>query len=108
MIQPIQVIALVVACVHMARVLVLWKRKKLEGKTALFWFLIWSAVLIIAFATPLVNKLSILIGVGRSVDLAMYIALLVLFYLVFQSNMKVNKLEQEITRLVREIALKRK
>ncbi len=107
MIQPIQVIALIVACVHMARVLVLWKRNKLEGKTALFWFLIWAAVLIIAFATPLVNKLSILIGVGRSIDLAMYIALLVLFYLVFQLNMKVSKLEKEITRLVREIALKK-
>ena len=105
--QPIQIAALVVAVIHIARILSLWKSKKVPGKTAVFWFLIWFAVLFIVFATPAIDALSKPIGVGRGIDLVVYISILILFYIIFQLNMKVDKLEREITRLVRESALKK-
>ena len=107
MMQPIQIVALVVAVIHIARVLVLWKKHKIPGRTTLFWFLIWFAVLVVVFATPFIDALSRPIGVGRGIDMVVYIAVLILFYMVFQLNMKIDKLEREITKLVREISLKK-
>lgn len=107
MIQPIQIAALVFAVIHMARVLVLWRSNKTPGRTALFWFVVWLAVLFVVFLTPVIDALSKPIGVGRGIDLVVYISILVLFFVVFQLNMKVDRLEREITKLVREIALKK-
>ncbi len=105
--QPIQIAAVLVAVIHMARIFSLWRQKKAPLKTAVFWFLVWFAVLVIVFATPVIDALSKPVGVGRGIDLVVYISILVLFYLLFQLHMKIDKLEREITRLVREIALKK-
>jgi hypothetical protein len=73
-----------------------------------FWSVIWLAVIIIAlipsFATPMAEFL----GIGRAVDVMIYLSILVLFYLVFRMYVKLEKTEQEITQLVRKIALKKK
>jgi hypothetical protein len=107
MMQPIQIAALVVAVIHLARLLALWKSRKIPLGTALFWGFVWFAVLIIVFFTPVIDALSKPIGVGRGIDLVVYISILVLFYMIFQLHMKIDKLEHEITKLVREIALKK-
>ncbi|MEM3154014.1 MAG: DUF2304 domain-containing protein [Candidatus Woesearchaeota archaeon] len=107
MMQPIQIVALLVAVIHIARLLALWKNKKIPGKTALLWFFIWAAVLFVVFFTPVIDALSRPIGVGRGIDMVVYLSVLALFYFVFQLHMKIDKLEKEITRLVREIALKK-
>ena len=107
MIQPIQIAALVFAVIYIARVLILWRTNKTHGRTALFWFVVWLAVLFVVFFTPVIDALSKPIGVGRGIDLVVYISILVLFFVVFQLNMKLDRLEREITKLVREIALKK-
>ena len=108
MIQPIQIAAVVFAALHIAWILILLKRNRLPLKTAIFWFLIWFAVLVVIFATPVIDALSRPIGVGRGIDMIVYISILILFWLIFQQNMKIDKLEREITKLVREKALKKK
>jgi len=107
MMQPIQIAALIVAVIHLARIISLWRGSKIPTKAAIFWFFVWFAVLIIVFFTPAIDALSKPIGVGRGIDLVVYIAILGLFYVVFQLYMKIDKLEREITKLVREIALKK-
>ena len=107
MIEPIQIAAVLFAIFHIARILVLLRQDKLPIKAAIFWFLIWFAVLVVIFATPVIDALSRPVGVGRGIDLVVYIGLLVLFYLIFQQNMKIDKLERQITKLVRKIALKK-
>jgi len=107
MMQPIQIVALIAAVFFIARVLVLWRSKKINTKSAFFWFLIWAGVLFVAFATPVIDALSRPIGVGRGIDMIVYLSVLCLFYMVFRLYTKIDKLEQEITRLVREIALKK-
>ena len=108
MIQPIQIAALAFATIHIARLFALWKTKKVPLKTAIFWFSIWCAVLVTIFFTPLIDALSRPIGVGRGIDLIVYISILILFYLVFQVHMKIDKLDRQITKVVREISHKKK
>ena len=106
-IGPFQIAVLIIAVIHIARIIFLWRKRKIEVSIAIFWAMIWTAVLFIAFDTQIVNSISSAAGVGRTVDLAIYIAILILLYVVFQLNMKVNRLERQLTKLVREISLKK-
>lgn len=106
-IGPFQAAVLIVAALHIARVIFLWRKRKIEVSVALFWVMIWAAIVFVAFDTQTLNALTTAVGIGRTVDLAMYIGILILLYVVFQLNMKVNRLERQLTKLVREISLKK-
>jgi hypothetical protein len=67
----------------------------------LFWFVV-AGVAIIPEST---NVLASLVGVGRGADLAVYSGLVVLFYLVHRLLLKQQQLSDEITELVRQLAI---
>lgn len=71
----------------------------------LFWGLFWGVALIfIWLPTNTIDKLGQLFGVGRGIDVLVYLSIVFLFYYIFRQNEKVNKLEKQITKLVRELA----
>jgi len=47
-----------------------------------------------------------LVGVGRGVDVAIYLSVVILFYLTFRLFVRLEKIEHNITLLVREMELK--
>lgn len=106
--QWIQVIAAAVAIIYVVRVLALWKTKKMSTSGAVLWLVVWGGVLFVIFATPVLNRISVWIGVGRAVDLVVYAAIILAFYLVFQLNMRVSRLEKDLTKVVRKVAMKKK
>lgn len=71
----------------------------------LFWGVFWSVALVfIWLPTNTIDKLGQLFGVGRGIDVLVYLSIIFLFYYIFRQNDKVNKLEKQITKLVRELA----
>ncbi len=48
------------------------------------------------------------LGVEKGADLAVYFSVLVLFYLVFKILVKIDRIERNITKITREIALREK
>jgi hypothetical protein len=46
-----------------------------------------------------------LLGVGRGADAVFYLAIVALFYLNFRTESKFRKLQQQLTQLVRKIAI---
>ncbi|MFA6427512.1 MAG: DUF2304 domain-containing protein [Candidatus Magasanikbacteria bacterium] len=82
------------------------KREGLLGpKGTAFWFLFWVAV---SAAVLWPNGLQIIadhIGIGRGVDVVIYIALALLFYIIFRMNIKIEGLKRDLTKVVRDKAL---
>ena len=74
-------------------------------RTALFWFLIWGAALVGISLPATTTKIAQIFGVGRGVDIIVYISLVLLFYLVFRIYVIIEDLRHEVTSIVREIAL---
>lgn len=71
----------------------------------LFWCVFWSIALVfIWLPTNTIDKLGKVFGVGRGIDVLVYLSIIILFYYIFRQNDKINKLEKQITKLVREIA----
>lgn len=102
---PLQLLALLFLLFAFSRV---WLRAR-EGSVGwgMFWFwtLVWLLAMVAVVKPELTTQLARRMGVGRGVDAAIYISIVLLFYLQFRSNVSVENLRHEITKLTREIAL---
>jgi hypothetical protein len=81
-----------------------------KGGLSVWQFVVWTAVwLTLAVVVLLPNstaRIAALLGVGRGVDVAIYVSLALLFYVAFRQLGKIEDLERQITRLVRAHALR--
>ena len=72
----------------------------------IFWMAVWLSAGIL-FSIPSISvHLAVVLGVGRGADVAVYSAIILLFYLIFRLYVKISYAEREITRLVRALAIK--
>lgn len=108
LIFPIQLAAMAFLIFAFSRV---WLRAR-EGSIGrgmfLFWISVWLLLLVAVVKPELTTQLARKLGIGRGVDVALYISIVALFYLNFRSNVMIENLRHEITRLTRIIALNQK
>jgi small membrane protein len=94
-------------CLYAAlRVVQKIKTRAISSRWGFFWLVFWlgvGAVISLPWTTSL---LAARLGVTRGVDLVVYVSVIALFYLIFRLTLKIERLERNITKLVREIALK--
>ncbi|RJQ19941.1 DUF2304 family protein [Candidatus Woesearchaeota archaeon] len=106
--QPIQIIALVIMVFGVLRTLMSYRERRISAQWLVFWLLIWGGVGVVAFLPGLAAMVSEPLGIGRAIDLVVYASILLLFYLIFRIYLRLESLEHNVTKLVREIAIRRK
>lgn len=104
----VQVIFIVFILFALIRTLRRFREGNLSLAWLVFWIFFWLGVGTVVMLPEITSRLAQIVGITRGVDLAVYASILVLFYLIFRVLVKIESLEQEITRLVREIALSNK
>lgn len=92
----------------LSRVILRYHSREISHLEAVFWLVLWSVVLMVVFFPEITTQFSQLIGIGRGVDSAFFVAILLLFYLVFRLYVKIDKLDKHITDLVIALAKKEK
>jgi small membrane protein len=107
-IQPIQIIAILFSLFAISRVFLRYKDKKLTINQFVFWCLIWASLILITLFPKLTEPISNIMGVRRGIDLFVYLSIALLFYIIFRIYVKADEQEQRITKLVRELAKKKK
>ena len=108
MITIIQIILILFAVFAWSRAGLRIKDKEIGVGEFAFWSVIWIGVIIFASLPGILERISKIFGIARPTDFAVYIGIIVLFYLVFRAYVNLDKQSKEITRLVREIAIKKK
>jgi hypothetical protein len=82
-----------------------------DGKMSLGMLFVWSIIWIILIGLSLdplaTGYFASLTGIGRGLDVVLILGLIGSFYLIFRIYNTIENMEQEITHLVREIALMR-
>jgi hypothetical protein len=102
-----QIIAGLVIVFFLLKLLKQWKKKTISLNEFVFWLLFWIFALLIVIFIKQVDKIVIGLGFSSSaINLAFYIAVLFLFYLIFKMRLKIVKIEKNITDLARKISLK--
>ena len=106
--EIIQVVIIIFALFALSRAFLRFKDNKLTKKEFLFWIVIWLSVMIVSFIPNIIGPLSNLFGIGRGIDLIVYVSIIILFYLIFRLYVKIESVEKEITSVVRKLALNKK
>ena len=82
------------------------RSRSLSPRWGAFWLAFWLGGGVVISLPWTTSLLAARLGVTRGVDLVVYCSVIALFYLVFRLTLKIEKLERNITKLVRELALK--
>lgn len=74
-----------------------------------YWLLafsfLWILIGVAAIIPHITDDIARFVGVERGADMLVYVAVLVLLYAVYRLFVRVQKMHEEITELVRQIAL---
>ena len=85
-----------------------YQSKKLTVKKLIIWIAIWLGVMFVALVPHWLSFIAKWLGIGRTIDVAIYGAIVILFYLVFRIYLKIEDVRREITALVQALAIREK
>ncbi len=85
-----------------------YRAKEVSFLSLVFWALFWAVVAVVVWQPNLSTELANRVGVGRGSDLVMYVSVAVIFYLIFRVTVRLEKMERNITKIIRDIALREK
>lgn len=104
-----QIIALIIIAFFLSRLF--WQKQKnqIRVNEFIFWLIFWilaaGAIIILKWIDKFVANLGFS---GSGIDILIYISVVILFYLIFKLRLKMEKMEKNITKIVRNIALHNK
>jgi len=83
-----------------------FKKKSITPFAFFVWILFWLIGLVLIWDPSIIDFIGKTLGVGRSIDAIVYIAIVFLFYSTLSQRIKINELGKEITLLNRKLAIK--
>jgi len=95
----LKIIVLIIVLFAISRVILRFKDRQLSFREMLFWVVIWTATIFLLFDPNISNILANYLGIGRGVDAVFFLAIILVFYLVFRLYVKLDKLDRNITEL---------
>lgn len=104
-ILPIQIFFLIFLFFAASRAFLRVKEGNISFGSFLFWFSLWILATFSVLKPEFTTYLAKLIGIGRGTDAVIYGSIVLLFYLIFRTNVMIENLRQEISRLITEISL---
>src|SRR3989344_924875 len=84
------------------------RKREITMGQMVFWLLVWTAIAAAALFPEWTNVVANRFGVGRGADFVLYIAVALLLYTSFKLTVRVQKLDRDITKVVRRDALSEK
>lgn len=106
--MTIQILITLFSVLVIAKAIGKFQNKEVHGKTVLLWSFFWLVVIFLIWQPNLTNYLAAFLQVTRGADAIFYLSLILIFYLLFRVVARLEKIEGDITTLVREIALLKK
>jgi small membrane protein len=100
-----QTIALIVAAVTIAATIAAAVWHSIEWRTASVWILLWIAASVAVLRPSITVTLAHFLGIGRGADLVFYCGILGMLIGFFALYVRMKRLEHDITKLVRRIAI---
>lgn len=101
----VQIVVVMFNLFAISRVILRARDGKITYFSAFFWIVLFASMMVLVLMPSVMVFISNLAGVQRGVDLFIYLSIIVLFYFMFKIFIMLEKLEQEITVCVTEIAL---
>ncbi len=102
----IQILIVSFALYAFTRALLRFRKRAINLSEFLLWGGFWLCVGVCVLTPGITQWCADLLGVGRGADAVFYLGIVGLSYATFRSYLRTRRLEQEITELVRKLALR--
>lgn len=104
-----QILAIIIITFFVSRLLEQKKKKQISGNEFILWLSFWGlGALAVIFLKPLDSLVKHLGFSSSAINYLLYLAILVLFYLVFKLRLKISKLDKDLTEINRHLSLNKK
>ena len=103
----IQVVVVLFAIYAASRAVGRFRKGTIGLWELMLWLLFWLAVGVVVLMPNATNHVARFLGVGRGADAVFYLSLVGLSYAFFRLYLRMRHVEQELTLLVRKLALER-
>ncbi len=101
-----QIIALALIAIFVWRLGVQKKKKEINQNEFIFWLIFW---VLGALAIIFIRDIDRLVGYfgfsGSGINFLLYLAIIVLFFLIFKLRLNIAKMDKNLTEVVRKVAL---
>ena len=104
----LQIIVIVFALFALSRAVLRFKDKKVSVGELILWSLLWIGAIVVVLVPQVTDFFAKELGTTRGADLVVYLSIILIFYLMFKLYVRIDELRSDITKVVREIALKKK
>ncbi len=102
----LHILATIFIVFALSRVFLRFKKKEMRRIELFFWFIIWILVLVALYIPErFIQDVSQAFGIQRGMDFLIYISIIFLFYMVFRIYAKMDRIEQNLTQIVRNDAI---
>ncbi|MBI4814174.1 MAG: DUF2304 family protein [Methanobacterium sp.] len=102
-----QYIGLIIGIIGIIVTFLRFKDGKMSLNMLLVWSVIWILLIVFSIYPDTTTLLASITGIGRGLDLILIIGLIGCYYFIFKIYNIMENIEEEITHLVREIALEK-
>jgi hypothetical protein len=107
--MPQQLIAFVIIIIFVARLFFLKKKGQLPAGEFVFWLFFWFLAAVSVLSLKWLDRFIAGLGFSASaINILVYVAVIVLLYMNFRLRLKVEKMDKDITKIVRQLALAEK
>lgn len=100
-----QIVLLIFLLFAISRVILRFRGGALSVRGFVFWSGLFGLAIVAVFFPGLTGELAKAAGIGRGVDAVIYASLVLLFYLIFRLHIFIEDIKNEITTLVRKLAM---
>ena len=97
-------ISLVVLVVGL--VIMRYRQGKIGAPGFFLWLVLWIGAATVIVFPDSTGVAAHLFGIGRGVDLVLYISIILIFHLLFKVYVRLEQVNREITQIVRALALR--
>lgn len=104
-----QLIALIIILFFLGRLF--WQKKKnvISLNEFVFWLFFWIVSIVAILCIKTIDKLVAGLGFSSSgINVLFYVGTIILFYLFLRLRLRLEKIERNLTKIVREISLMNK
>ena len=101
----IQIILVIFFLFAITKVVGRFRAGELRISEMILWIIFWIIAGVIVITPNSTFYLAHLAGVSRGADLVVYVALVLLFFMIFKLMVKIEKIDREITKIVRKESL---
>jgi hypothetical protein len=103
----IQIIATGIILAVLGQLIMKVIKDKASFVKILLWLIFWGVALVIIWLPiNIIDELGSIFGVGRGIDVLVYLSIIFLFYNNLRMNGRIDDMDKKVTRIVREVAKK--